>query len=214
MVTGQKLAANPTAIETRAIDVVVLFHGNPRFVGPFFEWFHQQSVRAEMAKLDCSLTAIDISPGHGELKSALQAATERFRRDISFQLLRDEANLGFLHCVNSALNAAIEKGLDVILLDSNTFVYPDIFSELQAVSRLDPMIGFVSPRSNKATICSLPHQEQFQRTSPCEASTVFQQLSRYLPPACALPTCSQFFLPNAIGRMEFSARLLDSSTSA
>jgi hypothetical protein len=30
-----------------------------------------------------------------------------------------------------------------------------------------------------------------------------------LGPACALPTCIQFRLPTAIGRMEFSARLLD-----
>jgi len=33
-------------------------------------------------------------------------------------------------------------------------------------------------------------------------------------PACALPTCSQFLRPNATGRIEFSARLLDNSTSA
>jgi len=33
-------------------------------------------------------------------------------------------------------------------------------------------------------------------------------------PACALPTCNQFLRPKATGRIEFSARLLDSSTSA
>jgi hypothetical protein len=32
-------------------------------------------------------------------------------------------------------------------------------------------------------------------------------------PACGLPTCSQFFRPTATGRMEFSARLLLSSSS-
>jgi hypothetical protein len=32
-------------------------------------------------------------------------------------------------------------------------------------------------------------------------------------PACALPTWIQFRLPTAMGRMEFSARLLDNSSS-
>ena len=40
------------------------------------------------------------------------------------------------------------------------------------------------------------------------------KMAATLGPDVALPTCSQFFLPSATGRMEFSAMLLDSSTSA
>ena len=36
---------------------------------------------------------------------------------------------------------------------------------------------------------------------------------RDLRPALTLPTCSQFFLPSAQGRIEFSAMLFDNSTS-
>src|SRR6266496_2411134 len=34
-----------------------------------------------------------------------------------------------------------------------------------------------------------------------------ERIAATLGPACALPTCSQFFLPRATGRIEFSARL-------
>jgi hypothetical protein len=35
------------------------------------------------------------------------------------------------------------------------------------------------------------------------------RIAATLGPDFALPTCNQFFLPNAIGRIEFSATLLD-----
>jgi len=41
-----------------------------------------------------------------------------------------------------------------------------------------------------------------------------ERIAATLGPAFTLPTCSQFFLPSAIGRIEFSARLLDNSTSS
>src|SRR4029453_10781522 len=41
-----------------------------------------------------------------------------------------------------------------------------------------------------------------------------ERIAATFGPAFTLPTCSQFFRPSATGRMEFSARLLDSSTSS
>ena len=41
-----------------------------------------------------------------------------------------------------------------------------------------------------------------------------ERIAATFGPAFALPTCSQFFRPSATGRIEFSARLLDNSTSA
>ena len=41
-----------------------------------------------------------------------------------------------------------------------------------------------------------------------------ERIAATLGPASGLPTCSQFLRPRATGRIEFSARLLDSSTSA
>src|SRR4051812_37795533 len=44
--------------------------------------------------------------------------------------------------------------------------------------------------------------------------STIERIAATFGPALALPTCSQFFRPSAIGRIEFSARLFDSSTSA
>jgi hypothetical protein len=41
-----------------------------------------------------------------------------------------------------------------------------------------------------------------------------ERIAATLGPDCTLPTCSQFLRPSASGRIEFSARLLDSSISA
>ena len=40
-----------------------------------------------------------------------------------------------------------------------------------------------------------------------------EKIAATLGPACGLPMCIQFFLPIAMGRVEFSARLLDNSSS-
>jgi len=40
-----------------------------------------------------------------------------------------------------------------------------------------------------------------------------ERIAATFGPACGLPMCKQFFRPRAIGRMEFSARLVLSSKS-
>jgi hypothetical protein len=50
-------------------------------------------------------------------------------------------------------------------------------------------------------------------TSSRRQDSTTERIAATFGPACALPTCSQFLRPSATGRIEFSARLLDSSTS-
>jgi hypothetical protein len=54
----------------------------------------------------------------------------------------------------------------------------------------------------------------FTGTPSLRQDSTTERIAATLGPACALPTCSQFFLPYATGRIEFFARLLDSSTSS
>ena len=83
---------------------------------------------------------------------------------------------------------------DVILLNSDTIVFPGAFAEMQRVAYLDPMIGFVSPRSNNATICSFPSQREFQKLPPEQAYAVFRTLSGYLPEFHYVPVAVGFCL--------------------
>ena len=66
-------------------------------------------------------------------------------------------NLGFVKSVNIGLEIARKDGRHALLVNSDTITFPGTLRELVEVSTADPQIGFVSPRSNNASICSLPH---------------------------------------------------------
>ena len=85
------------------------------------------------------------------------------------ELLDNETNRGFVQSVNRAACTAIQRRRDVVLLNSDTVVFPGALREIAYVAYLDPMIGFVSPRSNNATICLLPRQTQFRSAGSAEA---------------------------------------------
>ena len=87
----------------------------------------------------------------------------------------------FGRSVNGAASDSVTNRRDVILLNSDTILFPGAIREIQRVANLDPMIGFVSPRSNNATICSFPPQAEFQRLPPEQSYAVFRELSGYLP---------------------------------
>jgi glycosyltransferase involved in cell wall biosynthesis len=75
----------------------------------------------------------------------------------------------------------VELGRDVIILNPDAIVNAGAITEMYQVSYLDPMIGFVSPRSNNAGICSLPHQDRYKMMSPSDSLASFRHLSPYLP---------------------------------
>jgi len=63
------------------------------------------------------------------------------------------------------------------------------------------MAGFGRfPRSARYLLTGTPSRRQDSTT---------ERIAAAFGPAFTLPTCSQFFLPRAIGRIELSARLLD-----
>jgi GT2 family glycosyltransferase len=80
------------------------------------------------------------------------------------------------------------------VLNSDTQVFFGALGELRRAAAADPMIGFVSPRSNHATICSLPLQDEFHNLPPEQAHANFLLLSRYLPDYQFVPTAVGFCL--------------------
>lgn len=73
------------------------------------------------------------------------------------QLLRNEKNLGFVKSVNRALSFCSEG--DVLLLNSDTRLYPGGPAEMQRVAYSAADIGTVTALSNNATIFSYPHAQ-------------------------------------------------------
>jgi GT2 family glycosyltransferase len=176
----------------RPVHVIIPFYKNPGLVAPLFQSLSACS--EEMHDLGCTVIAINDSPDDRELSRALDEAANRFRDRMTCMVVQNEKNLGFVASVNAAARQAVDAGADVMLLNSDTLVFAGAFREIRRIAYLDPMIGFVSPRSNNATICTLPQQGSFDHTGPDEAYEAFQAICGYLPSYHYAPTAVGFCL--------------------
>jgi GT2 family glycosyltransferase/glycosyltransferase involved in cell wall biosynthesis len=174
------------------VDIIIPFYKNAALVAPLFQSL--EAIGPELNAASCSVVAVNDSPDDAELGPVLRDAVERLSKSVPSRLIENEENLGFVRSVNAAAEAAVSAKHDVILLNSDTVVFPGAVSEMCRVAYLDPMTGFVSPRSNNATICSLPHQPEFRDLPPAEAYANFRDLSKYLPEYHYVPTAVGFCL--------------------
>lgn len=87
-------------------------------------------------------------------ESELSADLDEMAHRGWIALLRNERNLGFVASVNRGMKWA--QGLDVVLLNSDTEVYPGWLDRLRAAAWRHPRIASVTPLSNNATIASYP----------------------------------------------------------
>lgn len=104
----------------------------------------------------------------------------------------NEVNRGFLDSMNFGLRKALAEGCDALMLNSDVIVFKGAFSEMRDVAYSDHMIGFVSPRSNNATICSLPAHPAYRHLDVDSSYERFQVISRHLPRARYVPTAVGF----------------------
>lgn len=116
------------------------------------------AVRATLGPEDRLIVVNDASP-----EPALVAALAAAARGGGFLLIdanpADPAcNLGFPAAANAGLRAA--AGQDVVLLNSDTLVFPGWLATLRRAAHAAPDTGTVTPLSNDATIFSYPSPER------------------------------------------------------
>jgi GT2 family glycosyltransferase len=177
---------------SRAIDIIVPFYKRADLVAPLFASIHRLS--RELQPLQCSIVAINDSPDDLDLHKALAAAANRTTEVLPCMILANATNGGFVRSANRGLRQALERGHDAILLNSDTVLFDDAVHEMQRVAYLDPAIGFVCPRSNNATLCSFPHQPEYNGLPAEESFARFRLLARYLPDRHYIPTGVGFCL--------------------
>ncbi len=171
--------------------VVVPFFENPQLVRPLFESL--VACAAELRELSASLIFYNDSPGHAALKVELDRCLTR-AAELEVTVVENACNLGFVRTMNLAFADAVRARDDIVLLNSDTRVFPGTFAALLRVAQSDPMIGFVSPRSNNATLCTLPHGVESLQLSPADAFARFRAVSHHLPSASYVPTAVGFCL--------------------
>lgn len=147
----------------------------------------------EIAALGAEVVFVNDSPDDEGLRAALQPL-DAVVHNFGFRTHTNKTNLGFVQSANMIFELAREEGRDVVLLNSDTVVFSGWLSELSAVAKSDPMIGFVSPRSNNATICTLPHDAMRRTLSPDEHAAQHRALANRLPRVTYVPTAVGFCL--------------------
>lgn len=139
-------ALGPRAAGARRLAIVVPVHSDPGATRACLG----SVLRHRLAGRD-SVVIVDDNPASvamGELVDGLAGEPDVF-------VLRNAANEGFVAAVNRAL-AFVRDG-DVLLLNSDTEVYPGALDEMHRVLRAGGDIGSVTALSNKATLFSYPH---------------------------------------------------------
>ncbi|CAN5575051.1 hypothetical protein BH09ACT4_BH09ACT4_01360 [soil metagenome] len=107
---------------------------------------------------------------------------------------RNEVNLGFVKTCNRAALELDESGNDILLLNSDAETTPGFVDELSRVLHASAWHGIVCPRSNNATIASLPFRlldPSTQRT-PERTAQVHEALVGELPEFAVSPVAMGF----------------------
>ena len=132
------------------------------------------------------------SPDDPALEKAVADTIGSADSRLSIRTERNPQNLGFVQTTNRAIAEAVRLGYDIVLLNSDTILTPGALSEMAQIAVADPMIGFVNPRSNNATLATLPYQEGFRHLPVEEARTAWRTISMRLPPFSYVPTANGF----------------------
>jgi len=172
-----------------AVLIAVPFYKNEHLVAPLLESLC--ACGAELRAIGAEILCYNDSPDHAALAAALDAMLPRVIAEIPCRINTNRQNIGFVRTMNLAVAEAVERRADLLMLNSDTVVEPGALAEMIAVARLDHMIGFVNPRSNNATIATLPLRDPPSRHDP-GARESYAALARLLPRLSYAPTAVGF----------------------
>lgn len=173
----------------RHLDIIVPVYRNAELTRACIEsiLLHWQEIVDRQPRL----VAINDSPDDLEVEAVLSQCAAG-RDDVVVMV--NERNLGFVQSVNRGLDLARSAGRDVLLVNSDTVTFPGTLHELLSATEADEQIGFASPRSNNASICSLPHFHGGTLPTPEESFQRWKAISATLPPWHFVPTTVGFYM--------------------
>ncbi len=170
--------------------IAVPFYRNERLVGRFIRSLIDCA--AEIRSLNARVVLFNDSPDYPALGAALGKAVADIGEAFPVSLRTNAVNLGWLKTCNIAMQEAVDAGADILLFNSDTVVFPGAIAEMKRVAAIDAMIAFVNPRSNNATLASLPHGKRFVEMQPAEAEAAYRRIVGTLPELTYVPTAVGF----------------------
>lgn len=175
----------------REVIVGVPFYKNAQLVDPLVRSI--LGLRIDRSSYRLSFLFVVDSPSDIELVDKLKAACSLVRPTFPVEMIVNESNLGFVRSANVIIAKAVEADADLILLNSDVELFEDTVQEMLEVAESDPMIGFVSPRTNDTTICTFPVPST-EIDDPAGMYADFRSVARRLPRAAYVPTAVGFCL--------------------
>jgi GT2 family glycosyltransferase len=172
------------------LSIIVPLYRSPELIRPLVDSLI--NVAGEIKNENGIVIFINDSPEDTELKTVLAYQLEKSEVIFPYNILENPKNLGFIKSVNRGLERAIENGCDVLLLNSDALLTKGTINELKRAAYSDSMIGFVSPRSNNATICNSPYPDRFRHLSMLDAHKAHLGIEKYLDAVTYTPTVVGF----------------------
>ena len=137
----------------------------------------------------CPVYVLDDATPDDSIRDVCNEAQSNFP---SLRYVRSERNRGFVASCNWAAENLRGTGDDLLLLNSDTSVTDGFLEEMSAVLHLHEKHGLVTPRSNSATIFSIPDTDEI--TTPEESFRIWQEIKHLLPRYQVMPTAVGFCL--------------------
>lgn len=132
----------------------------------------------------------DCGPEVNEIEKKL---LDLIKEHPNFRYERNERNLGFVGTCNRAVFELERTNNDILLLNSDAEITAGAIEEMQKVLHRADNIASVSPRSNNATIFSIPfNPHTLDILPPKESHDVFMKIKDELPEVYETPTTHGF----------------------
>ena len=118
---------------------------------------------------------------------------EIIKKRPNYKYYRNSKNLGFLKTCNRAVFELDKSNNDILLLNSDTKLTEGFLEEMLDLLSIDNKIGAVSPRSNNATIATVPLSSAPEKgIGPEKSYKLFKALKKRLPRYNEIPTALGF----------------------
>lgn len=128
----------------------------------------------------------DMGPEWQSLEQEIQKSITGFSH---FHYYRNESNMGFVKTCNRAVMELDETENDILLLNSDTKVTEGFIEEMSRILYVAEKHGVVCPRSNNATLLTVPVKNNLGHLlEPEESYKVYQQVKDRLPEYTPIPT--------------------------
>lgn len=174
--------------EVRGVLIAIPFYRNERLVAPVVGSLI--ACASDLAAIGAEVVFYNDSPDYPALDVALQAILPSAAASFPCRIETNPQNLGFVRTMNRAVAEAVARHGDLLMLNSDAEIEPGALPEMLRVAALDHMIGFVNPRSNNATIATLPLPAQ--PADRAAARAAYQTLAHMLPAFSHVPTAVGF----------------------